>query len=192
MEHIENILCWNIARWTLSVWATSQTSYCRVHHTDPHLQGTYNRDIQHLHTDYTSGKNPGTKILVLLDCSARCSLPCQACGRVLQLFRRTVGLCPEDEWAQNVPQYGLVILFVSFNRKHHIITALFIWEEHYKCWTEYFICFWFSGLLMFLQHYSALNHGDSLSCHTEKTFFSLAGRCPLTPCQQYRNCGINT
>lgn len=39
MEHVENILCWNIARWTLSVRATSQASYCRIHHTDPHLQG---------------------------------------------------------------------------------------------------------------------------------------------------------
>lgn len=28
---------------------------------------------------------------------------------------RTVGLWLEDEWAQNVPQYVLVILFVSSN-----------------------------------------------------------------------------
>lgn len=38
MEHVEDILCWDIAGWTLSVWATSQASYCRIHHTDPHLE----------------------------------------------------------------------------------------------------------------------------------------------------------
>lgn len=38
MEHIEDILCRDIAGWTLSVRATSQASYCRIHHTDPHLE----------------------------------------------------------------------------------------------------------------------------------------------------------
>lgn len=42
--------------------------------------------------------------------------PCDVglfCGHVLQLSRRTVGLCLEDEWALSALQYGLVILFVS-------------------------------------------------------------------------------
>lgn len=38
VEHVENVLCRNISRWALSIRATSQASYCRIHHTDPHLQ----------------------------------------------------------------------------------------------------------------------------------------------------------
>lgn len=75
---------------------------------------THNRDIQRLHTGFSSGKIQEQRSLF-------CWIVLPGCGHVLQLFRRTVGLCLEDEWAQNVPQYGLVILFVSLN---HIITAL--------------------------------------------------------------------
>lgn len=190
MEHVENILCWNIARWTLSIGAASQASYCRIHHTDPHLQ-------RHTRETFSTSTQTSPQVKSWEQRSLFCWIVwgagCAAthCGRVLQLFRRTVGLCLEDEWAQYVPQYALVILFVSSNHQHHIITALFIWEEHYKCWTEHFICFLFSWLLMFLQHYSALNHGDSLSCQREDVFSS-AGWCPITLCQQYRNCNITS
>lgn len=128
MEHVENILCWNIARWTLSIGAASQASYCRIHHTDPHLQ-------RHTRETFSTSTQTSPQVKSWEQRSLFCWIVwgagCTAvrCGRVLQLFRRTVGLCLEDEWAQYVPQYALVILFVSSNHQHHIITALFIWEN---------------------------------------------------------------
>lgn len=128
---------------------------------------THNRGIQRLHIGSSSGviqeQRSSFRWIVL-----------PSCGHVLQLLSRTAGLCLEDEWAQNILQYGLVILFVSLNHYHHIIIALYIWEEHCKCWSEHFICFWFCWLLVFLQH------SETMGIH----FLATPGRHFFLLCQK--------
>lgn len=143
VEHVENILCWNIAGRALSIWATSKASYCRIHHTDSQLREHTTETFRNLPAAVSSNITQEQRSLFCWTVLSRCS-------HVLQLFRRTVGSCLKDEWAQNVLQYSLVILFVGFNLKNHIITALFVRGEHWKRWTERFTCFWFSWLLTFL------------------------------------------
>lgn len=98
MKHVKYILCWNIARWTLCVGATTEACYCRVQHRDSHLWGqtrwTFSTSNQPSH--HIKSRNN----LVLFDCSVRCPASRQVCGHVLRLFRRIVGSAPEDEWAK--------------------------------------------------------------------------------------------
>lgn len=49
--------------------------------------------------------------------------------------------------------------------------ALFVREEHYKCWTEYFICFWFFGLLMFYSTTLPLTMGIHFLATLRRHFF---------------------
>lgn len=84
IEHVENILCCNISRWALSVWATSQASYCGIDHTDPHLQ-------KHTQTHSAPPLRycPGTA--VQSGCSALFRLCFSAVGEKLWPLRGWVG-----------------------------------------------------------------------------------------------------
>lgn len=99
IEHVENILCCNISRWALSVWATSQASYCGIDHTDPHLQ-------KHTQTHSTPLLRycPGTA--VLLSCSALFHLCFSAVGE--KLWPRV----SENEWTQ-LKDSSLILLLLS-------------------------------------------------------------------------------
>ena len=97
IEHVKNILCCNISRWALSVRATSQASYCRIDHTDPHLQ-------KHTQTQSASLPRYCPGITVRSRCSA--------------LFHLFFSL---TEWAQAMD--SSLILPGGFNRKCDMIMA---------------------------------------------------------------------
>lgn len=172
MKHVKNILCWNVARWTLSVGASTKAGHCRIHHGYSHLQGK-----QRGHSARPSRLclllNPGTRILVLLEGSVLRRAPCQSCGHVLQLFLRTAGFAATDEWAKKIPQFGVVILSVSFNHQHHIIMALVLRAAYYKRGTEHLICFWCICFFGFYWITLLFNRRDSLPRHSERIFFLL-------------------
>lgn len=111
-EHVEKILCCNISRWALGVWATSQASYCRIDHTDPHLQ-------KHIHTPkHIQGHCSGSTVQELQSMLCRVVLLCFT--RVFQLFGKTRGLMARGRG-------GSLFILLGFNYQYDIIMALLIW-----------------------------------------------------------------
>lgn len=132
IEHVENILCCNISRWALSVWATSQASYCRIDHRDPHLH-------TQTHSAPLLRYCPGTA--VLLGCSALFHLCFLAVGEKLWPH------VSEKEWAQL--KDSSLILLGGFNHKCDMIMASVIWN-----YTEHLTYLQFFWLFVFYQHCS--------------------------------------
>lgn len=124
VEHVENVLCCNISRWALSVRATSQASYCRIHHTHPHLQ-----------------KHPQTHLRASAQVLSRnCSAVALFCSVPLVFFRLLGGKLrsrvSENEWAQR--KDSSVLPPVGFNHRCNC--------------TEHLACLRFLGLFAFYQH----------------------------------------
>lgn len=132
VEHVENVLCRNISRWALSVRATSQASYCRIHHTDPHLQ-----KHPQTHSGPLLRYCPGTVVLS----SALFHLCFSAVGEKLWSH------VSENEWAQW--KDSSVLPPIGFNHQcnctEHLtclrFLGLFVFNQH-CCFIpqDYFCC----------------------------------------------------